>query len=465
MNQNILLDIPSKNLLYGFDEIKRSIVDFLDKTNPRYTIGIFGEWGSGKTTILSSIYQDIKKRHVSIRGNKDALDTICIPVWFNPWRFEHEEHVVIPLILQIRQTLLKILEGLNYLPHGENLRERFNKIIGALLYGFSGKISIGIAELSYSAKDSISREDELQKTKKKDFPSGELKEIESIYFDIIEQLQSLTHIELQRRRIKIKYFIFIDDVDRCLPDRALKLLEHIKILFDMEGFVFLVGLDTRSIKSWIQKKYGIDSFISGKDYIEKLIQIPVVLPKARPDEFIKSVIKQEGLLKENEMTVLYHLSKYLPQNPRSLKRIINDYLLNKSSSDDIDTEFKFKMLIIKHRWERCYNDLMRFGEGLFKEVVKFIKENNYERDRILFSLRSKNYPSGFSFNDFKEDLNEQTKFESLFDYFEHFKDYVFDIPFRQFIGEMFDEEEISKKFHVYRATSPLNYVENFKSRY
>ena len=84
----------------------------------------------------------------------------------------------------------------------------------------------------------------------------------------------------------------------------------------------------------------------------------------------------------------------------------NDYLI--VHGDDIDANITFKMLILKHRWEKCYNDIMRFGEDLFQEVLRFCKENKYERDRILFCLRNKNYPSGFSFNEFKETLNEQT---------------------------------------------------------
>lgn len=427
MNKNILLDIPSGELLFGFDKIKESIIYLLEEREPRYTIGIYGEWGSGKTTLMESIYQDLINKNRDKNGN-----TLCIPVWFNPWRYENEEDVVIPLLLQIRQTLSEALDESNFSENDKNdFQERFVKTVRALAYGFSGKLSLGVAELSFSAKDSINQKQRLQI--EKDFTF----EMRSIYFDIIKHLEKLTCIG----KVDIKYFVFIDDLDRCLPDKGLKLLEHIKTLFDMKGFVFIIGLDTRSIKAWIKRKYGADSFISSKDYVEKLIQIPFVLPKVQPAEFIETIKKQKNLLDGTEITVLYDIKDYLPQNARSLKKILNDYLLIKASYGQFEPDTIFRMLILRHRWERCYNDIMRFGSEIFKEIVNFVKESiendYYKRDRILFCLRNKNYPSGFSFGTFQSELDEQTKFESGFIYFEYFKDYVFDPLFIEYIKSIF----------------------------
>ena len=461
-----MLDTPSNELLFGFDKIKESIIRLLEEREPRYTIGIYGDWGSGKTTLLKSIHQDIYDK------NKDKnTNALWIPVWFNPWRYENEEHIVIPLLLQIKQTLSETLDKLNISKKEmENFRERFDKTVRALASGFSGKFSLGLAEVSFSAKDVIDQEQQLQS--KKDLIS----ELSSIYFDIIKHLEKLTHID----GVDIKYFIFIDDLDRCLPDKGLRLLEHIKTLFDVEGFVFIIGLDTRSIKAWIKRKYGTDSFISSKDYVEKLIQIPFVLPKIKSDAFIEIIKKQENLLNESEIKVIDDLKDYLPQNPRSLKKMINDYLLIKLAYEDVKPDSMFKMLILKHRWERCYNDMMHFGKGIFTEIVSFIEEGSmkdkgmendyFTRDRILFSLRNKNYPSGFSFNTFQNDLDAQTRFESRFSYFEYFKDYVFDPLFMEYISDrnVFfygDDHWMDNFWKNIPITCMLSYVEDFQSRW
>ena len=457
MNKNILLDIPSSELLFDFDKIKESIIQLLEEREPRYTIGIYGDWGSGKTTLLKSIHQDIDK-------NKDKnTNALCIPVWFNPWRYENEEHIVIPLLLQIQQTLSKALDKSNrYNDEKKDFQDKFSKTARALITGFSGKLSLGVAELSFSGKDAVGQEEEIKQSE-----IEFISDMSSIYFDIVKNLKDLTCIG----EVEIKYFIFIDDLDRCLPDKGLKLLEHIKTLFDTKGFVFIIGLDTRSIKAWIKRKYGADSFISSKDYVEKLIQIPILLPKIRPIEFIDA-IKQKKLLNETEINALYEINEHLPQNVRSLKKICNDYLFIKDLNEDVKPDVIFKMLILRHRWERCYNDIMGFGNEILKEIVKFVKEStendHYKRDRILFCLRNKNYPSGFSFNTFQPELDEQTRFESGFFYFGYFKDYVFDPHFMKYIKNIFfsfGTEEMEEFFKDIPRTCMLNYVEDFQSRW
>ena len=193
------------------------------------------------------------------------------------------------------------------------------------------------------------------------------------------------------------------------------------------------------------------------------------MPKVHPEKFIEIIKKQETLLDEDELKVLYDLKDYLPQNARSLKKIFNDYLLIKAAYKDVRSDVMFKILILKHRWERCYNDMMKFGKEIFKETVKFVNESTendyYKRDRILFCLRNKNYPSGFSFNTFQAELDQQTRFESEFYYFEYFKDYVFDPRFIKYIRgtfASFDDENIEEFLKDIPLTCLLSYAEDFQ---
>lgn len=51
---------------------------------------------------------------------------------------------------------------------------------------------------------------------------------------------------------------FLDDLDRCTPENALEVLESIKTFFDIEGMIYVIGMDSESINSIIKKKYGDD---------------------------------------------------------------------------------------------------------------------------------------------------------------------------------------------------------------
>jgi hypothetical protein len=66
---------------------------------------------------------------------------------------------------------------------------------------------------------------------------------------------------------------FIDDLDRCTPDNALELLESMKSFFDIEGIVYVIGMDSANINSIVNRKYG-DDFSKESDYMQKIVQLP-----------------------------------------------------------------------------------------------------------------------------------------------------------------------------------------------
>ena len=68
-------------------------------TETPFTIGIFGKWGQGKTSVL-------KQAESLIAGNyKDD-----VTVWFNAWQYEQEEVPIVPLILTIAEALVYCFE-------------------------------------------------------------------------------------------------------------------------------------------------------------------------------------------------------------------------------------------------------------------------------------------------------------------------------------------------------------------
>ena len=83
--------------------------------------------------------------------------------------------------------------------------------------------------------------------------------------------------------------VFVDDLDRCLPEKAIEVLEAIKLFVDAPGCVFVLGLDQDVIARGIEMKYkelgekkdgeGKGQFtIEGMRYLEKIIQLPFQIP-------------------------------------------------------------------------------------------------------------------------------------------------------------------------------------------
>jgi predicted KAP-like P-loop ATPase len=77
----IITDEVAPSPILDFGAYTNAIVKMIKESIPKFSIGIYGEWGSGKTTLMKSIEEKLSQE-----SNKDILT-----VWFNAWRYEREE--------------------------------------------------------------------------------------------------------------------------------------------------------------------------------------------------------------------------------------------------------------------------------------------------------------------------------------------------------------------------------------
>ena len=82
----IITDNFSRKPILDFDAYRDAIVKIIKKSYPNFTIGIFGEWGTGKTSLMNSIRQELGKDENNIKT-----------IWFDAWKYENEkEFALIP---------------------------------------------------------------------------------------------------------------------------------------------------------------------------------------------------------------------------------------------------------------------------------------------------------------------------------------------------------------------------------
>ena len=131
-----------------------------------------------------------------------------------------------------------------------------------------------------------------------------------------------------------KVVIFIDDLDRCLPEKALEIIESIKTFMDIEGCIFVIGIDKDVISYIIRQKYkeNIEKQegesdrsekiqINGQNYLEKIIQLSFQLPPIKHDDltilFNNLTIKDKKFYKP----YLKMIIEGIEPNPRKIKRL------------------------------------------------------------------------------------------------------------------------------------------------
>jgi len=320
---NPISDIHCKEDLLGFqqyvDTLKGMITDPNFKTP--FCIGIFGKWGSGKTSFM---------RLLEDKLIEDGGAPNAIPVWFNPWRYEKEEHLIIPFLKTIeyeikqyvderKRTGKKIIEGL------ESAAKKIGDASAAFAYGMNIECKLGVFGFTLDPSKAASREEELAKRRIEEAQKLSEK-LSSIYYEIVDELKSAVD-EKQFRIVA-----FIDDLDRCLPEKAVELLEAVKLFLDIQGYLFVIGVDREVVKKGISYRYRFfeqreekekeNLIISPDCYLDKMIQLPLDLPKiesGRKKKFIEALLGNTKYFKEHADIIDIGVG----DNPRTLKRFIN----------------------------------------------------------------------------------------------------------------------------------------------
>ena len=98
--------------------------------------------------------------------------------------------------------------------------------------------------------------------------------------------------------------VFIDELDRCLPDTVLEVFEAMRLFLFVEGMSFVIGADERLIQYSIKSKYKEvpgNNLDIGKEYLEKVIQYPLYIPqltRAEVNQYLACLLLKQTLSDE-----------------------------------------------------------------------------------------------------------------------------------------------------------------------
>ena len=391
--------------LIGYSDYGEGLVQMVRsvQSDGSFTIGVFGQWGQGKTSMLRQIKHALDESQNEPNKSKKARQPI-ITAWFNPWQFTKEDHIIIPFFHTLVSYFEEYQESLKY-PSANfagKLKAFFEELVHvpvALAYGFEMNIKIPLLlETKFRPKEAIEESRRFWKKKKNTISETDklLKDYQSRYYRLI------TRLEKASKELGLKIVVFIDDLDRCLPEKAIELLEGIKVLLDIPGFVFVIGVARDVIERGIRVRYHElyrdfpkQEIFLEQDYLDKIIQFPFNLPA--PDtqllhelvgNFLKDVPQVEPYLP------IIH--KALGNNPRCLKRFVNNlsytfWVANskmKKSGDDKEFHpgLLVKMTLIAFQFSHLYNIIGKTPSHLLR-IQEFLQfESQQDENNKLGKL-------------------------------------------------------------------------------
>ena len=123
--------------------------------------------------------------------------------------------------------------------------------------------------------------------------------------------------------------VFIDELDRCLPDTVLEVFEAMRLFLFVEGMSFVIGADERLIQYSIKSKYKEvpgNNLDIGKEYLEKVIQYPLCIPQltqAEVNQYLACLLLRQTLTDENFKKILDIVYSLEPDQEFSME-LIND---------------------------------------------------------------------------------------------------------------------------------------------
>lgn len=387
-----LTDAPvttlSENTLGTIDYVL-ALADFIQHCQTPMTISIQGDWGSGKTSMMLMIKDKLE-------NPKGKIETI----WFNTWQFSQFQ-----MQDEISTSLLS-----SFLDELQESGEKAKKSVFRLTSSFFKHATKSVADIALGGGG-----DAIEKIFEKLEGSGvdSCKAIKNLKNDVKEAVEE----KLKKTKAE-RLVVFIDDLDRLMPEKAVEILEILKLFLDIHNCVFLLAVDYQVVAKGLEKKFGVSmADLKGKSFFDKIIQLPFNLPVAQYDtkKYLESLFSSGFHYNPDHFDSYTKLTATSTGfNPRNMKRLFNALkLLNMvaESRHIMDEDAKvapaekqrilFAILCLQTAYEPAYRILLKNLDSISDFMTQLsdsqkLKENPLFADiQLLFGDGDRNKLSKF----------------------------------------------------------------------
>lgn len=315
-------DIPAENVeqdLFHIETYINGLSTFIKECSTPMTVSIQGDWGSGKTSMMNMI--------------KCKISDEVFPIWFNTWQFSQFD-MGNSLVFSMMEVMLDEL-GCE--------QKMITKVMNGIT-GFAKKTAMVITD-NVAGGEAAGIVGNIISPEK---PMNYAREV----LELKERFQKAVDEKLTAEN-KSRVIVFVDDLDRLQPGKAVELLEVLKLFLECRNCVFVIAVDYDVVARGIRQKYGEDvSDEKGKSFFDKIIQLPFKVPVAQYDikNYVRKMLSDMNISVNDEDIELFKnlIQASIGLNPRSMKRLFNTYqlldIITRTSITGIDDSTRHKIL-------------------------------------------------------------------------------------------------------------------------
>lgn len=303
------------------------------------TIGVFGDWGCGKSTLLKLVEKSF-----------ETDDDTCV-IRFNGWLFDGYDNAKSALMGTVLEEIKSYVETNKTLSAklGDDFKSTcqrlFRRVDWMKAAGTATKLALPLVlaalidpSLITASAMGIGAWKNLTSTleKIKTNPNGkELEELQKLAAEYTKDSPAPTEsartniLEFRKEFAELikmtelkRVVIMIDDLDRCLPETLIATLEAVKLFLFVPNTIFLLAADELLVQYAIRQQIPIEPDATrdvGRDYLEKLIQIPVRIPKLSSSEtesYMNLLYTEKYIVGNGDMFagILKHVAEFVPDD-------------------------------------------------------------------------------------------------------------------------------------------------------
>ena len=249
-------DHPFKDDKLGRQPYAEILTGVVETLTDGAVIALNGAWGTGKTTFLKMWSHHLKNEKFQV-------------VYYNAWEDDISD-----------EPLLSMVRGMKSLQEGEKLDKLFRVVAKVLVGALSGAFSAATGMWGKVAKGAV---------------KGGMKQFEESFYEALKQDDDRTILIQSFKESLMDYMttvcaegkplvFMVDELDRCNPDFAVKVLERIKHLFDVPNIVFVLSIDKKQLACSVKGFYGSNE-IDADEYLRRFIDYDYYLPEPNAEQF------------------------------------------------------------------------------------------------------------------------------------------------------------------------------------